>query len=113
MTRSAIIVLVGALLTAGCAAAGGEPASEITPATAHLLAERVAYRGAEGAGQQHYAWTRYALFTLWWVVMFSAPLEYALWPRDNLAVTVVGVAEAATRSSERRRSRGTDTSCTT
>jgi protein-S-isoprenylcysteine O-methyltransferase Ste14 len=61
---------------------------------AHLLAERLAYRGAEGAGQQHYAWTRYALFTLWWVVMFSAPLEYALWPRDNLAVTVAGVALA-------------------
>jgi protein-S-isoprenylcysteine O-methyltransferase Ste14 len=61
---------------------------------AHLLAERLAYRGAEGAGQQHYAWTRHALFTLWWLVLFGAPLEYALWPRDNLTVTVAGVALA-------------------
>lgn len=62
--------------------------------TAHLLGERLAYRGREGAGQQHHGWTRYALFTLWWVVMFGAPLEYALWPRDALAVTVVGAALA-------------------
>jgi protein-S-isoprenylcysteine O-methyltransferase Ste14 len=61
---------------------------------AHLLAERLAYRGAEGAGQQRHAWTRHALFTLWWLVMFGAPLEYALWPRESLAVTVVGAALA-------------------
>jgi protein-S-isoprenylcysteine O-methyltransferase Ste14 len=56
----------------------------------YLVAERRAYQPPASIGRRLHENLRYWLSLTWWLVIIGAPLEYALLPRQNLAVVLVG-----------------------
>ncbi len=57
---------------------------------AYLLAERRAHQAPQAAGRRAHEGLRYLLSLAWWALMIGAPLEYGLWPKEQLAVTIAG-----------------------
>lgn len=60
----------------------------------YLLAERAGYKSSGVKGKQSKKWTRYLLLFFWWPLLIAPVLEYALYPRFDLAVTITGAALA-------------------
>lgn len=58
----------------------------------YLVIERIAYRGSEIKGKQSKKWTRYSLLFSWGCLLTFPLLEYSLYPRYNLIITITGAA---------------------
>ncbi len=56
----------------------------------YLVMERIAYRGSEIKGSQSKKWTRYSLLFSWSFLLTFPLLEYSLYPRYNLIITITG-----------------------
>ena len=56
----------------------------------YLIAENRAHQAAEQVGERTHEGLRYLLSLTWWLLMLGSPLAYALWPQEQVSVSVAG-----------------------
>jgi protein-S-isoprenylcysteine O-methyltransferase Ste14 len=62
--------------------------------TGYLVVERRVRRSPTSLGRRWHEGLRYLLSASWFGLILGAPLEYALWPRNSVPVTLLGASLA-------------------